>query len=261
MNSNDLYQNSRRAVGISGGRALCPTARKVGYKMEMKRLTEHIYYYPHQPETDRPMLAYVKGEKIALVIDAGASAHHVDEFYAALDVAGLRKPNLTAITHWHWDHTFGMHRIHGLSIAGAKTSELLCREKERLSESGYEAFLKRDDECLAKEYAGGQSIVATPSAIQFEDRLVLNLGGMTAQLFETAAPHSEDTTLIYIPEEKALFLGDATSEDFYNNGYMDKSKLKSLIHIIEEIDCNYCVLSHTEPLSKTELLGNLDSVL
>ena len=54
MNSNDLYQNSRRAVGISGGRALCPTARKVGYKMEMKRLTEHIYYYPHQPETDRP---------------------------------------------------------------------------------------------------------------------------------------------------------------------------------------------------------------
>lgn len=39
-------------------------------------------------------------------------------------------------------------------------------------------------------------------------------------------PHSEDTVCVYVPEEKVLFLGDSTSEDFFNDGYMDKDKLK-----------------------------------
>lgn len=39
--------------------------------MELKKLTKNIYYLPHEPEIDRPMLAYVKGEKYSLAIDAG----------------------------------------------------------------------------------------------------------------------------------------------------------------------------------------------
>lgn len=44
--------------------------------------------------------------------------------------------------------------------------------------------------------------------------MTLNLGNITAHIFHTVSPHSEDTTCIYIPEEKVLFLGDSTSEDF-----------------------------------------------
>lgn len=51
--------------------------------------------------------------------------------------------------------------------------------------------------------------------------MTVDLGGMTARIFHTEAPHSEDTVCIYIPEEKVLFLGDSTSEDFFNDGYMD----------------------------------------
>ena len=38
--------------------------------MELKKITSRVFYYPHQPETDRPMLAYLNGDKIALAIDA-----------------------------------------------------------------------------------------------------------------------------------------------------------------------------------------------
>ncbi len=82
--------------------------------------------------------------------------------------------------------------------------------------------------------------------VAFSDKITLDLGGITAQIFHTVSPHSEDTTCVYVPEEKVLFLGDATSEDFFNGGYMDKEKLESLIQMIRSTECNYCILSHCD---------------
>lgn len=47
--------------------------------MELKKLTKNIYYLPHEPEVDRPMLAYVKGEKYSLAVDSGYSFCHVKD--------------------------------------------------------------------------------------------------------------------------------------------------------------------------------------
>lgn len=229
--------------------------------MGLKHLTDRIVYYPYQPETDRPMLSCVCGSNITLAVDAGNSAAHVDEFYSALDAAKVKRPDFTAITHWHWDHTFGMHHINGLSIAHNRTNIYLARELEHLYEPGYADFLKKDDACLNREYGNNKEIVVTLSSIQFDTELTLNLGGVTAEIFHVESPHSEDTVLINVPEEKTLFLGDATSEDFYNNGYMDRRKLKKLIQTIEQTDCQYCILSHCEPLYKADLLQYLDSVV
>ena len=38
---------------------------------------------------------------------------------------------------------------------------------------------------------------------------------------------------------------------------MDNMKLQNLIRMIEKTDCIYCILSHTEPLMKQELLHYL----
>lgn len=228
--------------------------------MSLQKLTDSVYYYAHQPETDRPMLAYIKGGKWALAIDAGNSAAHVDEFYQALESAGLKLPDLTVITHWHWDHTFGMHHIHGPSVACQKTNQFLNRERDRLADPAYEEFLKQDDECLGREYGAEGRVIAVPSDIQFEGEMILDLGGITARIFQTEAPHSEDTVLIELLEENLLFLGDSTSEDFYQDGYMDRGKLAKLIALIEGADCTTCILSHTEPLGKWELLEYLKSI-
>ena len=75
--------------------------------MRLEQLTSRIFYYPHQPETDRPMLAYINGSCISLAIDAGNSAAHVDEFYGALAEANLKKPDITvnplALGPYFWD--------------------------------------------------------------------------------------------------------------------------------------------------------------
>ncbi len=41
--------------------------------MELKNLSEHIWYMPFEEKRDRPNLGYVKGDKLSLAIDAGHS--------------------------------------------------------------------------------------------------------------------------------------------------------------------------------------------
>ena len=59
--------------------------------MELIRFTDRIFYLPHNPNTDRPLLTYIKGDKFSLAIDAGNSADHVDDFYKVLEAENLKK--------------------------------------------------------------------------------------------------------------------------------------------------------------------------
>ena len=229
--------------------------------MGLEKLTDRIYYYPHQPEFDRPMLAYVKGSKFSLAVDAGYSEKHVSDFYVLLKQEELEKPDFTVITHWHYDHTFGMHHIHGTSIAHCKTNYFLAEQQTNAANPNYMDILKDEDICFSREYDNISSLKIVFSDIEFQNEIKINLGDLTAIIFHTESPHSEDTVCVYIPEERVLFLGDSTSEDFFNNSYMDKEKLKKLVSLIEDSDCVYCVLSHAEPMNKEELLEYLYSVL
>lgn len=229
--------------------------------MGLSKLTERIYFLEHEPEVDRPMLAYIKGDRLSLAIDAGYSSAHVQAFYKELELEHLKKPDFTAITHWHYDHTFGMHAINGISIAHDKTNEFLRNQQELAKDTHYIENLKNEDIHFRKEYCGQDQLHIVLADLSFSDAITLDLGGLTAQIFHTESPHSEDTVCIYVPEEKVLFLGDSTSEDFFHDGYMDQEKLRSLIQMIRFTDCEYCVLSHCEPLDKESLLCYLESIL
>ena len=53
--------------------------------MKLNKLTNRIYFLEHDPEADRPMLAYLKGDKLSLAVDAGVfRAAHVQDFYEAV---------------------------------------------------------------------------------------------------------------------------------------------------------------------------------
>ena len=53
--------------------------------MGLNPLTNRIYFLEHDSEVDRPMLAYLKGDKFSLAVDAGYSASHVRDFYRAIE--------------------------------------------------------------------------------------------------------------------------------------------------------------------------------
>ena len=190
--------------------------------MELIKITDRISYLPGEQRTDRPLLYYIRGDRYSVAVDAGNSRAHVELFYSALTAAGLPLPKLTVLTHWHWDHTFGLPYLHGASIATAKTQEKLreaaqwvwTREAMDAREQTGEdiAFCNG---CIREEYADLSEIRVQPADMGIDSLMTLDLGGVTLHLIPTDSVHSRDAMLIWAPEEKTLIAGDAECEDFY----------------------------------------------
>lgn len=52
--------------------------------MELRKISDRMYYLPAEEETDRPVLGYIKGDKYSLAIDAGNSSKHVEKFASSI---------------------------------------------------------------------------------------------------------------------------------------------------------------------------------
>lgn len=233
--------------------------------MEFFKLTDRIYYLCHEEETDRPVLGYICGDNISVAVDAGNSKQHVRAFYRELRKRGLRLPDYTVITHWHWDHTFGMHACVGKTIASVATNEKL---KEFLSWRWSEEDMARRlregqeiefcDRRIHKEYPDIKKIKVVKADIELSGQMELDLGGVTCEICEVICPHSEGSVYVYIPQEKVLFSGDAGCEDFYlNDGDEDEEKLMLYISAMKKIDFETEILSHDVLQTKEEMLAHL----
>ena len=223
--------------------------------MELKKLSERIGYMPYEEERDRPNLCYVKGDKMSLAVDAGHSEAHLREFYNLLRDEELPLPSLTVLTHWHWDHTFAMHAVNGITLANKRTNEHLLECMKKIEENGPDEFLNMYDS-IRKEYEGGKEVIVVPADIVFEGDMTIDLGGCTVKLLQTKAPHTDDSTLVYVCEDKTLFVGDATCAQF-PNGVKDKALANELADKIRSTGAITCVEGHWQPVEVEDTLGDL----
>ncbi len=225
--------------------------------MMLNRLTERIWIYPFEEERDRPNLCYIRGDQWSLAVDAGHSADHVAAFYRELEAAGLPLPALTALTHWHWDHTFGMHAVHGLCMANARTDKYLREYRDKLNREGTAGFLGMH-ESIRREYACGRQVIVAPADLVFKDEVMLDAGKCPIRLFQAEAPHTDDSTLVYAESEKVLFLGDAAGGVF-PTWEKDPLLCAKLADTICSVDADICMESHWHPQTKQEMLDDLCS--
>ncbi len=223
--------------------------------MELYKYSERIYYSSYEEERDRPAIGYIRGDRYSIAIDAGHSDDHLKEFYDLLKENNLPLPALTIITHWHWDHSFAMHKINGLSITNKTTNDHLLDFISKRSEENDQKFLALDPS-IAKEYANDKEIIVIPADIVFEDHLKLDAGGISVEAFEAISPHTDDATLIRVPQEKVLFFGDAISGVF-PTWIPDPKLLKQMIETIEKEDAVTFIGGHWPPFTKKALLDQL----
>lgn len=232
---------------------------------KLQRLTNRIYCYPGSEETDAPYLYYIHGEDRSLAIDAGQSRENVEQFYAAIQAQGLPLPSLTALTHWHWDHTFGLAYVAGGSIASEKTAQKL-REVSAWQwtddamltrlQSGEE--IEFCHEMLQKVYPKREEIRVALPETTVADRLTLPLGGVSVSLLAVDSPHSRDALVAFVPEEKAFFAGDAHCGDFYDNhGNTAPDKLQAYLDLLRSLDFQHYCMGHSAPCTKEEILSEL----
>ena len=225
--------------------------------MVLKKLTNRIWYYPYEEERDRPNLGYIKGDNFSVAVDAGHSAAHTEEFYRELNEAGLPLPSLTVITHWHWDHTFGMHSVNGLCIANSRTNRHLSEFREKIRKEGPDVFFNMH-ETIRKEYCDGKPVIITTADIVFDGELSIDAGNCPIRLIQTQSPHTDDSTLVYVADEKVLFIGDANSGEF-----PDWSKRKELCEVlaktISSIGAEICLEGHWTPDTPNGIIEDIMS--
>ena len=226
-------------------------------KNQLQQLGANTWILPQEPFRDRPNLGYVRGEKMALAIDAGHSSSHVEDFYEALDREGLPLPDLTVITHWHWDHTYGMHAVHGRTLARPETNLHLREIAERLDKDpGYGRRFLKSDPCIIREYAGGVPLKVVPADEELQGDRIIDLGGIRVELCYTESPHTEDALLVYVPQDRVLFVGDAQLGEF-PSWYMDFDKMDRLKEKVSQFDAKTIMDGHYRPYNKKEFLLEL----
>jgi len=235
--------------------------------MIFEKVSEHIWYMPREDETDRPVLGYVNGGKTSLMVDSGNSPEHISYFYGVVRSMGMPDPGFVVLTHWHWDHVFGLTGSPAKSVAHVLTNERLqIMQRWDWSDSSISARVSAGVETqfafdmIRKEMPSRHSFKVKQADISFEVQCAIRLEDLECQLVHVGGPHSDDSIVVYVPQEKVLFLGDCAYPDIYNNNSLRLSELSSLILRLEQFEADLFIPSHSDPKSKNQFMSELKSL-
>jgi len=243
------------------------------------RITEHIYIFPCDGHTDRPNIGVIIGNQYTLLWEAGNSGAHVALIRDALKQQGLPAPNAVAISHWHWDHSYGAAFFTVPIIAGRKTDENLRKmmnwkwddqSMQQRIEDGEEILFCT--EMIKREYPDRSQIKVVTADVVFDGELSLDLGDVTCRLIHATGPHASDSVVCHIPEDRFLFLGDSNCKDLYglpwefdieheeNFGPVtaalsyDREKVNAYLDILDTLDFDCCISGHWKAVKTREEL-------
>jgi glyoxylase-like metal-dependent hydrolase (beta-lactamase superfamily II) len=235
----------------------------------LKKITNRVHYMPHYSETDRPALGLICGDNFSLVVDSGNSPAHASDFLELVKKMDTSPLKFVVITHWHWDHIFGIKTMDLLTISTDETKKKLAYLKtlkwddaslDARVETGEEIEFCRD--MIKLEMPTRDSLELKTPDITFENRMEIDLGGVTCVVEHVGGVHAQDSAVIYIPEEKVMFLGDCIYQDFYSGEWSyDKNELIILLDKIKKYDVNCYVTGHQEPKTHEEMWNFLDDLL
>jgi glyoxylase-like metal-dependent hydrolase (beta-lactamase superfamily II) len=229
-------------------------------EQELILWSDAISYLTPVGPTDRPILMAISGDKHTLMIDAGNSEAHARLFLEKLKEAGRPQPTLAAITHWHWDHIFGLPALNIPAISSQNTKAEMEKMTDYLWDD--DSLAKRVEEgveiefcadAIKEEFQQERNIRISLPDITFQDELTIDLGGITCVLKQVGGDHAPDGIVVFIKEERVLFLADSTGPNLYapSRRYTSEATL-GLLDKIEPFEADTYVISHWKPISREE---------
>lgn len=228
----------------------------------LKKLTDRIYYMPHCQDGDRPVLGLVSGSKYSMIIDSGNSPRHAKEFLNSLKDLDIAPVKYLVLTHYHWDHVFGIKDMNLITIANEKTKEEVEKLKKlKWNDESLKEYIENKTfteftvQCIKAEIHDRENFEIGSIDITYKNNLEIDLGGINCLIRLVKNPHTDDSVIIYIPEEKTLFLGDCLYGRTYKDLYIyDKDTLFNLIETIESYEAENYIISHEPLFSRTQIM-------
>jgi glyoxylase-like metal-dependent hydrolase (beta-lactamase superfamily II) len=225
----------------------------------LKEINDRILYSPPDHEVDQPCLYAIIGASHTLMIDGGVSEERAKKFQGELRARTGRGADIAAVTHWHWDHTFGLAGVDAPVLAHRNTAEHLRRMAGYASWSDevLEERIREGSEIencamnIRKVYPGDlrKRIRIRQPDIVFDGTVELNLGGLTCELSLLPPVHTNDSVSIYVREEGVLLIGDATGQNSYDRpAHYDTPSVVALMRRIRGSGACVVAESHSEPV-------------
>ena len=238
-------------------------------KKMLKQIAEHVWYMPKEEERYRPAIGYVCCGSASMVIDTGNSPEHISDMYGYIRSQGMPDPSFSMVTHWHWDHVFGMSSSPAKSIANNLTNERLINMQHwDWSDSALNSRVAAGleipafAESIRKEVPMRHSFKVTSTDISFVSNINVRLETLRVELYHVGGPHSEDSTVAFVPSDKVLFLGDCYQEDIYTGGGSIRlGELKLLLKRLDVFAADWFVPSHEDPIRKADFMKNMKDVV
>lgn len=234
---------------------------------QFNQISEHVWWLSPDSATDRPVLGAIAGTRGTLIVDAGASPAHAQVLQEEIAAAGLPAPRYLALTHWHWDHIFGI-AVWELPTFGHVETQRKMVELASLDwshaavdarvDAGTEIAFCRD--MMNLEMPDRSRLVLRAPDIAFTDECVIDLGDVACHLVHVGGDHAGDSTVVYVPADGVVFLGDCIAQNLYHAPpCYTLARVSPLMARLLALQADLYLFGHSpDPIARTELANEAE---
>jgi glyoxylase-like metal-dependent hydrolase (beta-lactamase superfamily II) len=165
-------------------------------------------------------------------IDAGTRPDFAKRAYEALQAYAPGLPPLTTvfITHAHWDHVGGHSYFRGLDSHPKFYGRGNYREEFDKEFNAPEVFAKQ----FFGERFSSEDVLSYKPDVTIDNRTDLNVDGSKVQLIPVRGGETHDAMLIYLSDEKVMFMGDVIMP-YLGAPFAEEGDLQGLLDAIDEV--------------------------
>jgi cyclase len=208
----------------------------------VRKVKDGIYVYA-QKAADSNCGIIVTGDGV-LLVDSGHFPADSQAVAAIVRKLTTQPVRFVMNTEPHDDHTTGHYVFSppATIVAAAGTGEAMRK-------AGYEARnLKQmaENPKMADEFRGYRMV--TPQ-VEYQQKMVLNVGGRTVELIQLKNVHSEADTAIWLPKERVLFATAAVGVKRFPNirPFLNLADILASIRQLRALNPEVVIAGHGEP--------------
>jgi glyoxylase-like metal-dependent hydrolase (beta-lactamase superfamily II) len=235
--------------------------------MKLEKKTDSIYVFrPSNENPSAPNIGIILTKNVTILIDAGNSPKQAENVKYELNKINAPEIRNIILTHYHWDHTFGLCNYKKANIIGNKN----CLENMKglkeipWSEEYIDNDIKENPEMRKSHESKKQVIknwhdfeIKLPNKI-YENEKVLRIDNKKIYIYRLYGKHSNDSTIIIDEKEKIAFIGDCFYPPPIITSKGDKSFDKEVLRKLLNYDVEVYIHGHGRDLKKDDLRRIMD---
>jgi glyoxylase-like metal-dependent hydrolase (beta-lactamase superfamily II) len=156
-----------------------------------RELAAGVYLATAEPESVN--IGLVVGIKSALLVDTGSSPAQGRTIRESLSSVTDRRLAVVVVTHWHYDHSFGLTAFAGIPTIGHETVRAWLGSPEAATEAA------RLGVAVGELTAPERGIVVATA---------VDLGGRRVEIAHLGRGHTDGDLVVVVPDADLLFAGD-----------------------------------------------------